>query len=100
MALYPLYRGWIGSSPPQRVTRGVHGGDAQARINYLETSQVVGEEEIFEVTSYGEEARAEVGLEVLVVTVRGVVLGLAAAFQQIPRKGGEKNDLLGLQKAK
>jgi hypothetical protein len=37
---------------PQRVTRGVHGGDAKARINYLETSQVAGEEEIFEVASF------------------------------------------------
>jgi hypothetical protein len=89
-----------GVLPPQRVTGGVHGGDAQARIDYLETSQVAGEEEIFEVTSNGEEARTEVGLEVFIVTVWGMVLGIAAALQQIPRKGGKKNDFVGLQKAK
>ncbi len=89
-----------GVLPPQRVTGGVHGGDAQARIDNLETSQVAGEEEILEVTSNGKEVGTEVGLEVFIVAVWGVILSLAAALQETPRKGGEKDDFVGLQKAK
>jgi hypothetical protein len=69
-------------------------------IDNLETSQVAGEEEILEVTSNGKEAGTEVGLEVFIVAVWGMVLSLAAALQEIPRKRGEKNDIVGLQKAK
>ncbi len=85
-----------GVLPPQRVTGGVHGGDAQARIDNLETSQVAGEEEVLKVTSNGEEAGAEVGLEIFVVAVWCMVLSLAAALQEIPRKRGEENDFVGL----
>ncbi len=97
--LVPAVQRMNGVLAPQRVFGGVHGGDAQAGIDDLETSQVVGKEKVFEVASYGHETRAEVGLEVLVVAVWSVIFGIAAALKQIPRKGGEEDDLLGLQQA-
>jgi hypothetical protein len=81
---------------PQRVTRGVHGGDAEARVDDLETSQVIRKKKVFEVTSDGEEASTEVGLKVLIVTVGGVVISTATALEQVPRKWGQIDDLVGL----
>jgi hypothetical protein len=70
---------------PQRITGGVHGGDAEAGVDDLETSQIVREKKIFEVISDGEEASTKVGVEILIGAVGGVVISIATALKQVPR---------------